>query len=384
MAGLYIHIPFTTHLSPYRNDYATAPPLLFEPYVDAVRSEIEYYAAEYAEQEPITTIYFGGGMPSLLPTPQINRILSAVYARFDTAQLQEITYEVTPSHCTPTYVDGLHAIGINRVSLDIQSFFEEDLDQLGAPHTPEQATSALSLIQQTGFANVSIDLVFGLPNQPMEYWAANLERAVRLKIPHLSTYGLAVDDAPNLYPSRVPINTDAEINSDETAEQFRFTMEYLQSQGYEHYELNSFSLPDRQSLHSQGYWHQANHLGFGPSARSAWCKPEGMVYCWTNVPNLAHYQAMLAQHHLPLESKFRASLDELADGYLITRLRTSDGLDLNYFESEYGVDLLSERIEALAWLESEGYIHRVHNGRVRLTNHGKLYLGHVIERLLPN
>ncbi len=345
--------------------------------------EIDYYAAEFSQREPVETIYFGGGTPSLLSLDEVERILDILYARFDTSHVQEITFEVNPDDLSLDYLRGLRALGVNRLSVGIQSFFEDELAFLGRVHTAEQARAALELIPRAGFENYTIDLIFGLPDQAPEYWAANLSRAVRAGVPHISTYNLTIEPRTVLHKqvSRGRIIPPPE---EEVSDRYRFTMEFLEARGYEHYEISNFARPGYRSQHNQLYWEHRNYLGFGPSAHAFWRYelPESGTYRWANVRNLRKYEALLGAHELPLAFKELVDPDTLANEYIMLRLRTADGLDLQVLEDTYGVDLLTERVDELAWLESEGFIHRIHNGRIRLTTKGKTVCDAITTRLL--
>ena len=383
VAGLYLHIPFCAKRCIYCDFYFVTTQRQHHTFVEALQTEITYYASEFAKREPIETIYFGGGTPSLLSLDEVERILDTLYARFDTSHVHEISFEVNPDDLSLDYLRGLRALGVNRLSVGIQSFFEDELAFLGRVHTAEQAQEALELIPQAGFENYTIDLIFGLPDQTPEYWAANLSRAVRAGAPHISTYNLTVEPRTVLHKqvSRGRIIPPPE---EEVSNRYQFTIEFLEARGYEHYEISNFAQPGYRSQHNQLYWEHRNYLGFGPSAHAFWKYdlPESGTYRWANVRNLRKYEALLNMHQLPLEFKELVNPDTLANEYIMLRLRTSDGLDLGTLEERYGVDLLTERVDELAWLESEGFIHRIRNGRVRLTTRGKLVCDAITARLL--
>lgn len=367
MAGLYLHIPFCTQRCTYCDFYFVTTQTSHASFVEAMCTEIAHYAQTYAEREPIDTVYLGGGTPSLLQHDEVFRLLDTVREHFDASAVRETTFELNPEDADLDYLRGLRQLGVDRLSIGIQSFYADDLAFMNRSHTPEEAERIVPLAREAGFDNFSVDLIFGLPEQPFEYWAANLEKAVRLEVPHLSTYGLTVEPRTVL-ANRVKRGLVTPVDDDAMTERYRFTMDYLRARGYEHYEVSSFARPGARAVHNQAYWTHANYLGFGPSAHSFWWK--GLpARRWSNVRNLRRYEALLLQHQLPLEERDALGLDALANEYLLLRLRTADGLDLDRLLTRYGVDLLYEKGDEVEWMAQEGYLaHR--DGHLRLTDAG--------------
>ncbi|MEX0821506.1 MAG: radical SAM family heme chaperone HemW [Rhodothermales bacterium] len=380
MAGLYLHIPFCTQRCVYCDFYFTTTRRSHGSFVNALGTELEFYASHYADREPVETIYLGGGTPSLLSLEDLARILQTIHQHFDTDGVRETTLEMNPDDATPEYLDGLRSIGINRLSIGIQSFYPSDLEFMNRSHTPEQAEASLEYVAAAGFDTFSADLIFGIPDQPEEYWYANVQKLVRLGVPHISTYSLTVEERTPLY-KMVERGLVHPAPDEELEARYRFTMEFLREHGYEHYEVSSFAKPNARSQHNQIYWNHSNYLGFGPSAHSFWWT--GLpAERWFNEANLRRYEALLQQHNVPIGGKEAMSLDMLANEYILLRLRTSDGLDLDYLETKYGVDLLYEKEPALADLEDEGYIDAMGDRHVRLTDSGMLLCDAITTRLL--
>lgn len=379
MAGLYLHIPFCSQRCTYCDFYFVTTERSRAGFLQALRAEIESYAAKYGKSEAIETIYFGGGTPSLLTLDELAGILQTVHEHFDTKNVRETTLELNPEDVDVDYLRGLRAIGVDRLSIGIQSFYGDDLAFMNRSHTAEQAAEIVPKARQAGFDNFSVDLIFGLPEQPPEYWMANVEKAVRLEVPHFSTYGLTVEPGTPLH-KQVQRGLVTPAPEESVSELYQFTMDYLRQHGYEHYEISSFSKPGRRAEHNQLYWSHANYLGFGPSAHSFWWK--GLPASrWSNVRNLRQYEALLAGRQLPIDGREALSLDMLADEYIMLRLRTSDGLDLARLDTRYGVDLVYEKGDELAWLEEEGFIEPIRNQRLRLTDRGRLVCDAVTGRL---
>jgi oxygen-independent coproporphyrinogen-3 oxidase len=239
----------------------------------------------------------------------------------------------------------------------------------------------MDTIRRVGFETFSVDLIFGLPDQPAEHWMANLEKAARLDAPHLSTYGLTIEERTPL-ANQVARGLVEPASEETTRERFLDTMDYLRHHGYEHYEVSSFAQPGARSRHNQLYWRHGNYLGLGPSAHSFWRRTRSLAGRWANVRNLRRYQALLEQGQRPLEWEERLGADDLADEYVLLRLRLlEDGLDLDVLEEQYGVDLLVEKVDELAELESAGLV-QLRNGVVRLTDDGVLVCDAVTAKLI--
>ena len=383
MAGLYLHVPFCTRRCTYCDFYFVTTRTSHASFVQALCAELGYYAAEYGRREPIETIYFGGGTPSLLALDDVAQILQAIYDGYDASAVEETTFEMNPEGADLDYLRGLRGLGIDRLSIGVQSFFADDLAFMNRSHTAEEAEAVVPLVREAGFDNFSLDLIFGLPEQPEEYWAANLQKAIRLEAPHLSTYGLTIEEKTPL-AKQVQRGLVVPAGDEAMEARYAFTMGYLRQHGYEHYEISSFARPGRRARHNSLYWRHANYLGFGPSAHSFWKGglTASSALRWSNVRNLKRYEALLAGRQAPLEAKERLGLDDLAGEHILLALRTSDGLDLEHLQTRYGVDLLFEKTGELAELEREGYIEPIRSGRVRLTDRGRLVCDAVTERLL--
>lgn len=382
MAGIYLHIPFCSQRCTYCDFYFVTTQKSHAPFVQALCAEIEHYALDYGD-EPIETIYFGGGTPSLLRLDEIYRILQAIHTHYDTSNVREVTLEINPEDVDLDYLRELYALGIDRPSIGIQSFFQEDLRFMNRSHNAEQAEAIIPLVRQAGFKNFSVDLIFGLPEQPPEYWAANLEKVTHQNVPHLSTYSLTIEERTVLH-RQVERGLVTPANEESVIARYQFTMEYLRAHGYEHYEISNFAQQGLRAQHNQLYWNHTNYLGFGPSAHSFWWKslPSPVAVRWANVRNLRRYEALMRQHQTPLDFRELLSYDMLADEHIMLSLRTAEGLDLDVLEAKYGTDLLFDKVDELATLESDGYIEPIRNSKVRLTDRGKLLCDAVTAKLV--
>lgn len=378
MAGLYLHIPFCKQRCVYCDFYFTTTRTEYGSFIDALCTELAAYAERYSE--PVETLYFGGGTPSLLSPDELERILTVVHHHFDTSAVEETTLELNPDEVDLDYLQALRSLGVDRLSIGIQSFFESDLEFMNRSHTAEEAEQIIPMARKAGFENFSVDLIFGLPDQPEEHWKANLEKVARLEVPHLSTYGLTIEEKTPL-GNRVQRGLVEPASEEEMAARYRFTMNYLRERGYEHYEISSFARPGLRARHNQRYWRHANYLGFGPSAHAFWWNGHGSARRWANVANLRRYEALLQQRHLPLGEQETLDADALADEHVMLRLRTADGLDLEHLHDRYGRDLRTQRAETLDRLEAAGHL-QMSGNTVRLTDEGKLVADEVTAALL--
>ncbi len=380
MAGIYIHVPFCARRCTYCDFYFVTTAKSYAPFVRALCGEIGAYAGRYGSREPVSTVYFGGGTPSRLPLEDLNRILAEIEAGFDTSSLDEVTIEINPDDVDGAYLRGLKAMGFSRVSVGIQSFYESDLNFMNRSHTAEQASSVLDAVAETSFDSYSVDLIFALPNQPEEYWAANLERLASRPVPHISTYSLTVEARTPL--ARMVRDHEVQVvDEDSQAAQYRFAMDYLRGAGYEHYEISSFAQPGHRAVHNQAYWAHSNYLGFGPSAHSFW-NERGRPQRWANIRNLNRYVGLLENRTDPVEFREVLDAETLANEHIMLRLRTTEGLSLETLESAYGIDLYDERVDDLAWLESESLIQPIRNDVVRLTEAGRTVCDMVTTKLM--
>ncbi len=378
MAGLYLHIPFCAQRCVYCDFYFVTTRADHTPFIDAMCTELAHYAAEF--NEPIETIYFGGGTPSLLSPKELRRLFRTIREHYDLSALREVTLELNPDDAGPVYLTGLRELGINRLSIGIQSFFAEDLTAMNRSHTAEEAEAVVPMARAAGFDNFSVDLIFGRPGQPDEYWKANLEKVARLGVPHLSTYGLTVEPKTPL-AKQIARGATPDVDEEQQAEAYRFTMKYLGRKGYNHYEISSFAKPGSEALHNRRYWDHSNYLGFGPSAHSFRKNGDG-AQRWANVRNLRRYEAVLAERHVPVDWKEKVSAVSLADEYIMLRLRTEDGIDLNVLREAYGRDLCDSHTDTLNRLQEAGHIHPPDGGALRLTDSGKQLCDSITARLV--
>lgn len=372
MAGLYVHVPFRhANRSFDGSEYVVSEAPDFSRFETALCRELRYYAQDYAADEPMQTIYAGGGRPSLLPLSSVHAILATLLDVFDASRFEEAVAEVSPADATPRYVHGLKRLGFDRLSLSVLSFFPSVLQSIDAPHTAAEAIRALQRAREAGFDTLSVDLLFGAPHQSLDTWEATLRQAIEMRVPHVT-----IMEAPATTPPE----------DEKRADQLEIAMTLLQSEGYEQYELTHFALPGHRSIHQENYYAHGNYLGIGPSAESFWWPDRAAplrARRWSNVSDVERYTDLLRQRYPPVVYRQTLNQTTLAHEYILLRLRTRAGLDLTHLESQYGVDLHERKPDVIDRLVEENLIHDANN-TLRLTLQGRLLTDAITERLLPS
>ena len=325
MAGIYIHIPFCKQACFYCNFHFTTSLRRKNELVAALLSEIKL-RKDYLNGEPVETIYFGGGTPSLLQVPDLGSLIKKIFSTFKVDSHVELTIETNPDDITEEKLNQWKEVGINRLSIGVQSFFEEDLKWMNRAHTLEQASDNLELAIRH-FNNITIDLIYGTPLLTNEKWKRNIERALEFDIPHLSCYALTVEPRTPLY-KMIREKQTPDINADKQSEQFFLLMQWLEKTGYEHYEISNFAKPGFRSRHNSSYWQGKKYIGIGPSAHSF----DGISRQW-NISNNNIYMDSIEKSIIPSEKEILTPTQQLNE-YIMTSLRTIEGLDLNHVGKE--------------------------------------------------
>ena len=358
MSGIYIHIPFCRQACNYCNFHFATSLLKKEAMLTAINKEIELTAADH--QWPVNTIYFGGGTPSLLEAAEVSAILNTVRSVYQVDGGAEITLEANPDDLTEVKLKGWREAGVNRLSIGIQSFFEEDLQWMNRAHNAVQAKEGLKLALHY-FDNITIDLIYGTPGLTNEKWLQNVETALALQIPHLSCYALTVEPRTPL-DKLIRQHQKDDINPDVQSEQFLLLMEWLRAAGYEHYEISNFARPGFRSRHNSSYWQGKPYVGIGPSAHSF----NGTERRW-NIANNQQYIRSIGDGIMPVEKELLTPVQQQNESIMIS-LRTIEGISLNSFSEEAAQQLLKA---------ARKYIDRGlvvdEPGRLSLTDEGKLY-----------
>ena len=337
MSGIYIHIPFCKQACHYCDFHFSTSLKKKDEMVLVLAKEIELRKNEF-ENDVVETIYFGGGTPSILEISDIKLLIDAICKHFDVIENPEITIEANPDDLSPSLsfrrnlFEELKAIGVNRLSIGIQSFFEDDLQLMNRAHNADEAKKCLEFATQY-FDNISIDLIYGMPNMSNEKWLQNIETALSFNVPHISSYALTVE--PKTALKKLIQTGKIEEPKDEVAqEHFQILVDKLSENGFIHYELSNFGKENYFSKNNSAYWLGKKYIGIGPSAHSF----NGTSRSW-NVSNNSLYLKALAENKLPSETEILSKNDRYNE-YIMTGLRTIWGISLDKVEKEFGTDFL--------------------------------------------
>lgn len=345
MAGVYIHIPFCHKACTYC-DFHFSTSLKNKPaLVEALLKEIEIRKSFL--NDPVTTLYFGGGTPSVLAADEINRITEKLS---ESVQLlpEEVTLEANPEDLTPAYIQSLRNTIVNRLSIGIQSFRNERLKWMNRNHTAEQALNAVHLAKEAGF-NISIDLIFALPGMTLQEWQQQLQQTLALQVQHISAYSLTLE-AKTAYAHQVKIHQVQELNDQEGEKQFHTAHDFLTNNEYLHYEISNYALPGMEAQHNSNYWNRTSYLGLGPSAHSF----KNNMRCW-NVANNNSYIKYIDEGVLPLSCE-ELQMHDVFNETVMTALRTSKGLNLDAIKGKVPPEIFSHWMKGLALQEKRRWI----------------------------
>ena len=324
MAGLYIHIPFCKSRCAYCDFYSTTLLAHREAYIEAVGRELKLRRSELKD-EPIETIYLGGGTPSALEVEDLHRL----FGQIDCTTAAEITLEANPDDLTDVYVQALRDLPINRISIGIQSFHDSTLSLVGRRHTAQQAIEAVRRCQRSGLTNISIDLIYGMPGESLDDWDHSLQQAIALEVPHISAYHLTYEEDTRLWLMKEQGKVTP-IDEEQSIKAFELLRTRLLAAGYEHYEISNFAQPGYHSRHNSSYWKGIPYLGIGPGAHSY----DGNSRRW-NLSNVTEYIATPEGADVPHEIE-QLTTEERYDERIITELRTAQGINLTQLLTDFG------------------------------------------------
>jgi len=388
--SLYVHIPFCRSKCAYCdfNSYAGQEALI-PAYVGALLQEAAAWSGVCASRT-VATVYFGGGTPSLLPFAEMERLIEGLRQRFAVAPEAEVSLEANPESVDLAYLQGLRTLGVNRLSLGVQSFDEEELRFLGRIHTAAEAAAAYDAARQAGFADVGLDLIFGLPEQRLSRWRRSLARALRLGPEHLSLYALTVEEGTPLAQAMSEGKVQ-EPDEDAQAAMYTESEERLEAAGYEHFEISNWARPGHRCRHNLTYWETRPYLGLGAGAHSylGGCR-------FANTPLPKEYIELVRASGPPEEGAGGLDLSrmpqvtslerldaqtEMADT-VILGLRLTEGVALDGFRQRFGVGLEERYAQEISELTAWGLL-EVSGGRLRLTKRGHLLANEAFLRFLP-
>ena len=331
--------------------------------VNAIGRELELQIA-YLGNEKVNTIYFGGGTPSLLSDEQLRYLMKIIQYEFDISSNPEITLEANPDDLSNEKLESLFKNGINRLSIGLQSFHEDHLKWLNRAHTAKDSKECVIRARQSGFENISLDLIYAIPHDDHTIWKKDLSELIQLRPDHISSYCLTIEPK-TAFGKWLEKGKIKEINEEYAAEQFEILLDETAKYGYEQYEISNFAQPGYESQHNSNYWKQEKYLGVGPSAHSYDGKNRQ-----ANVSNNAGYMKSLDQKLVPFELLELSQEDQINE-YILTSLRTKWGCDLERVMDRYQVDLLRVHERTLTRFLDQGMIF-IEDGFITLTNNGKL------------
>ena len=373
MAGLYIHIPFCRQRCSYCAFYSSTLYNIQQKYVDALCKEITL-RKEYAGNQPIGTIYLGGGTPSTLTMEQLESIFGTIYSHYPIAPNPEVTIECNPDDLTPEFLTALRRMPVNRISMGIQSFNDAQLKRLGRRHDAAKARQAVANARAAGYDNISIDLMFALPGSSKTQWQETLDTAIALHPDHISAYNLMYEEGTPLHRA-LERGDFQELSEEENLEQFRMLIDSMKSAGYRHYEISNFALPGRESRHNSSYWNDTPYIGCGAAAHSY----NGNSREW-NIADIKAYIEGMESGCRDYEIE-NLTEEESYNDTILTRLRTADGIPLQWMKEKFNDKLngymlrAAEKEIALGNLKEE-------NGHLSLTEKGIFISDAVIREVI--
>ena len=363
MAGVYIHIPFCRQACHYCNFHFTTSLTRKNELIAALLKELDL-RQNYLQNEAVETIYLGGGTPSLLEVSDLEKLLGSIWKNFSTSPSTEITLEANPDDISEEKIREWLDTGINRLSIGVQSFFEEDLLWMNRAHNAKQAKDNLELACRH-FKNITVDLIYGTPMLTDDKWEKNVETILSYDIPHISCYALTVESKTALQ-KMIKLGKTEDVNPDKQSDQFLLLMRWLKDAGYEHYEISNFAKPGFRSRHNTSYWQGKKYLGIGPSAHSF----DGVSRQW-NISNNNTYIDSLKTNSLPFEKEILTAAQQLNE-YIMTSLRTIEGIDVRVVEKKFGKKEKERLLQSVKkYLENKKVVVS-EAGNLVLTNEGKL------------
>ncbi len=371
MSGVYIHIPYCKQVCYYCDFHFRAAMKDKPAMLAAMKNEIvlrkDYLRQPGFNEEkiPVETLYFGGGTPSVLSCDELADLSDTVRRYYRLAPDAEITLEANPDDLTDSYLDDLHRLGFNRLSIGIQSFFDDDLKIMNRRHTGDEALRSIEAARRHGFDNINIDLIYGLFSCTPTRWKENLDRAFATGVPHLSAYCLTVEPR-TVFGRRQTKGEIFSASEDENIRLFEVLLDAAEKAGYEHYEISNFAKPGFRSRHNTAYWQNKPYIGIGPSAHSY----DGQSRQW-NVSNNTRYIELSEQGGNDLFEREQLSLADQYNDYILTSLRTIWGADTEYIRKRFGTIFLSDFIRQADRYRQTGHLEE-RNGIFVLTRKGTL------------
>ncbi len=373
MAGIYIHIPFCKKLCSYCDFYHSTDLTNSRLFVDAVIREAEMRKG-YLTNVKVSTVYFGGGTPSVLSPDDLKEIFTAIRSSYNICENCEVTIEVNPDDVTDDLLSAYRNIGINRLSIGIQSWRNNDLKLLNRRHNASQAALSIEKALKAGFSNISVDLIYGIPKMTLKDWSSNLEITLGFDIKHLSAYHLTFEKGTALSRMKEK-GLVSEVDEEESNSQFHLLLEKTQAAGFVQYEISNFAKKGFFSIHNSNYWKQVSYIGLGPSAHSF----NGYSRQW-NTPDLKTYIDGIISGNLSFERE-ELDIKTRFNEYIMTSLRTMWGIDLDYVEKTFDKEGYDYITNLAGKFINYGLMNQDKNTLI-LTNQGKMISDNIIAELM--
>lgn len=372
--ALYIHIPFCDHKCIYCDFYSIITSDNVEHFLNALKKETDYYSKVYSSNRVITSLFFGGGTPSLMSTDYIFEIVNHLKSKFHFSDEVEITLETNPGTVNKEKLIDFRNSGINRISIGIQSFDENDLKFLTRIHDKQTAIKTVYNAAEAGFENINIDLIFNLPGQSKEKWKLNLQQAIELPIKHISAYSLILERGTIL--NKLVLDGKVKIqDEDYDAELYELTIDFLSENGFIQYEVSNFAKPGYECIHNKAYWHHQDYISLGPSAHSFVENKR-----WWNYSSLKRYISEIELNQNAVMNYETLTQQQLLDEYIMLALR-SDGIKVEEFINRFGNDWLDERAKDFEILKNQDLIEVKHN-TIKLTSKGYAICDEILSKIL--
>ncbi|BDQ03565.1 MAG: coproporphyrinogen III oxidase [Ignavibacterium sp.] len=372
--ALYIHIPFCDHKCIYCDFYSIITSDNIEHFLSALKKEADYYSSLYSTNRVITSLFFGGGTPSLMSTEYIFEIINHLKSKFHFSAEAEITLETNPGTVNKEKLIGFRNSGINRISIGIQSFDENDLKFLTRIHYKQTAIKTVYNAAEAGFENINIDLIFNLPGQSKEKWKLNLQQAIELPIKHISAYSLILERGTIL--NKLVLDGKVQIqDEDYDAELYELTIDFLSENGFIQYEVSNFAKPGYECIHNKAYWHHQDYISLGPSAHSFVENKR-----WWNYSSLKRYINEIELNQNAVMNYETLTQHQLQVEYIMLALR-SDGIKIEEFINRFGNDWLDEHAKDFEILKNQDLIEVKHN-TIKLTSKGYAICDEILSKIL--
>ncbi len=372
MPSIYFHIPFCKKACHYCDFHFSTSLKYKSEMLEALQQELSFRKRDW-DTTHISSIYFGGGTPSILEAEDIQRLIDHVAQHYEIAANAEITLEANPDDLDIQKIKGLRNTSVNRFSIGIQSFFEEDLQWMNRAHNAAEADASIKRVQDAGFENITADLIYGYPLLTDTKWKQNIDQLCNYGIPHISAYSMTVEPQTAL-DHFIKNGKSPAMNETQSANQFEILIEKLNGVGFDHYEISNFAKPGHYAVHNSSYWKGDSYMGIGPSAHSFF----GDTRCWNIANNPQYIKGIFDK--TPVSETEYLSLENKVNEYIMTSLRTIWGMDIDKIKTDFGTEVFTKIVENIAPFISSGEV-ELKKQHYYLTSKGKLIADHIASEL---